>query len=713
MKRSLLFMIFIISILIPLGACSEKDPDSNIDYSLTNTNVAVTPFQKDINTTVSEQRFQVGMIRFYNREYQAAIQIFNSALSYDPMNHQARYYLGYAFLNAGYAQNAIQEWENLLNLGGGNNQVRQKLNDLYFRLSIDKSYTATTSYVLSHIYDGRTQGMHKIVRPAFIIYDSKFDRFFISTAKTKYVVEMDGNGNIIRQIGRKVGDFSAFKMPTGIALRDDTIFVADYKADQVIRFNMDGKYQSRFGISGSGLSNISGPMGIHISDDDYIYVVDNGNNRIQKYDLEGNWVQSLGVGELARPTDISGYGENIFVSDSMNGRIVEFDAFGNMVREIGKGLLVQPRGISLKNQTLYIVDAEHGVYLYNLENNEMESLNVDKDKLNLPFDICVDNKDILYNTDFNTDKIAVYIPLQLKYGNLGIDVTQIWTDKYPQNFIHFRVWDKTGAPVYDLKGEDLILSEEGENIPILRFGPTEEFRKNMYVKVVIDHSRTMMNYLPELDDVLRPFLSLMSGEDWIDIRNVGNDTAIMGKMKANILKPMSFAKSDTFDSEAPHYLGKALYESVTELLNINRNKAILLITSGELNEMSFDIYEENIVYTYAKQNGIPIYVILLNNRNKALFQSMADQTFGKLYTMSDLKKIQELYTEIKDSKPLEYIVTYEGLNLKGLKNFWVNLHMKIKYKTMQGVNDTGYFVPEINLETLINIDKEMKTTSGQ
>ncbi len=702
----------VVLLLLLMGSftlsCEKKEKDPFAEYvASTNTNVIVTPIQKDISATISEQRFQAGMIRFYNREYQAAIQIFNSALSYDPMNHQARYYLGYAFLNAGYAQNAIQEWENLLNLGGGNNQVRQKLNDLYFRLSIDRSYTATTSYVLSHIYDGTDRGMHKVIRPSFMLYDPKYDRFFISTAQTKYVVEMDGNGNMVRQLGRKIGDFSAFQFPTGIALKDDLIFVADYKSDKINKFNNEGKFLGAFGIHGSGISNISGPMGIYISDDDYMYIVDNGNNRIQKFDLDGTWVQSMGESDLERPTDICGVGDSIFVSDTMHGRILQYDAFGNLVKEIGTGLFVEPRGISFKDNVLYIVDARQGIYMYYLENGEIENLGVDKDKLEYPFDICVDNKNLLYNSDFNSEKIAVYIPLELRYGNLGIDVTQIWTDKYPQNFIHFRVWDKAGNPVYDLQGENIVLTEEGENIPFIRLGPTFEFRKKMYIKFVVDHSAAMSEYLPELEDTIKPFLQNMTGDDWVDILNVDKDISKMGRMEANVLRPLNFVKSGKFESPAPVELSSAIYQSITELLNVNRNKAVVIITTGKLSDKSFSTYEENIIYTYAKQNAIPVYVILLGTENRELFQSIADQTFGKLYTIQQLREIQNLCNEIRIAKPLEYILTYEGLNLKGLKNFWITLHMKLKYKSMIGVDDTGYFVPEINMDTLIDIKKEM------
>jgi len=124
-----------------------------------------------INEALSQKQFRKGMIRFHNRQYQASIQIFNQALSLDPLNYPARRYLGYSYLNAGYTRNAMDEWENLIKLGGGSPQLKNTLNDLYFRSSIDKNYTLLQPYIFSHLYDGIKDGKHKIIRPSFLAYN--------------------------------------------------------------------------------------------------------------------------------------------------------------------------------------------------------------------------------------------------------------------------------------------------------------------------------------------------------------------------------------------------------------------------------------------------------------------------------------------------------------------------------------------------------------
>lgn len=357
-------------------------------------------YSQTVDLILSEKNFKTGITRFYNREYEAAIQLFTKSLSFQPMNFKSRYYLGLAYLNSGYAKNAIVEWESLIKLGGGNYLVKQKLNDLYFRLAIDKSYDYSTPYMFSKYYDGIENGMHKIIRPSFIIYDPQYDSTIVSSAKTKFVVEVDGSGRVVRQFGREFGDFSIFKTPTGICLYNNKLYISDYTADNIYVFARDSKYLFKIGngsaptnagilqnilsvplslfkkipVIGYTVSNLAGPMGLAISSDEYLFVVDNGNDRIQKFDLSGNWIQSIGENELKRPTDIAIKDNVLYISDTYNKRIVTFDTFGNVLETIGENQLIEPRGLFLKDDKLYITDSKTGIYIYNISNKSFEKL---------------------------------------------------------------------------------------------------------------------------------------------------------------------------------------------------------------------------------------------------------------------------------------------------------------------------------------------------
>jgi DNA-binding beta-propeller fold protein YncE len=652
-------------------------------------------YSQTINDLLSEKEVKSGMSRFYNRQYEAAVQLFNKALSFQPMNFRARYYLGQAYLNSGYAKNALDEWENLIRLGSGSYQVKQKLNDLYFRLSIDKHYDYSNPYLFTKIYDGVRDGMHKIIRPSFIVYDPEYDSLLVSSQQAKFIVEVDGSGKVIREIGRKWGDISSFKMPTGLFIYDNKIYVGDYALDSVFIFTREGKFLKKFGVKGFAASNISGPMGIAVTSDEYIFVVDNGNDRVQKFNLQGEWIQSIGEGDLNRPTDITGKDNTIYVSDTANKRVLSYDTFGNRLEKIGEGTLEEPRGLCLKDSKLYIVDAKKGLFIYDIQNRSLEKFDLDEGKLDYPFDVCLDDKNLLYETDFNTQNMAIFTPLQLKYVNLGLETSQIWFSDYPNNLIHIRAWDKMGKPLYNLKEDNFQLFEEGVEIPIIRLGATYNYRENLYVKVILDKSEAMREYDPELIESITAFLQKATGDDWLDFILMGDKMESSGKKQAALLWPINYIRKNAYSGNYPQEMDKAIHQAIQELLNVNRNKAIVLFMSGELGDNSFKNYEIDTLSTFAKQNAIPIYVVNFTDKNHGFFSKIAEETFGKYYTIQDIKDILNIYKQIKESKPLEYILSYEGLNLKGIKNYWVNVHIKVKYKDLVGVDDTGYYVPQM------------------
>lgn len=649
-------------------------------------------YAQTVSQLLSEKEFRVGMLRFYNREYQAAIQVFQKALDLDPMNYRARYYLGESYLQAGYTRQAIEEWENLVNLGGATYQVKQRLNDLYYQLSMDKSYSLYENYILSRVYDGLTEGNHKVIRSGFIIYDEKEDTLLVSSVGNRYIAEVANTGRVIRTIGRKWWDRSFLRMPMGLCLVDDQLYVADYVNDKIVVFNRTGKLLRSFGTHGYQISNLAGPMGI-MAHSGYLYVVDNGNDRIQKFTLEGEWVQVIGEGELRRPTDVVTDGKWLYVSDTGHKRVVVYDFFGNFIREILLAGVEEPRGMTIRGDFLYLVDSTRGIVLYNLKTEEMEVVESSEKVLDRPFDVAVDKQYRLHLSDFNSAKMAIYSPLQMQYVNLGVSIPQIWLDKYPRNTLHFRVWDRQGNPIYNLRQENIVLYEENTLVPFIRLGQTYNLRDRLYVKVVIEMDETMERYRDELQEFLKQLIEPMQGTDKLDFTLLGRENRDTGPYAANLLETLDRVKKHP--SGALRDVDKALYNAVTSLLNVNVNKAIIYFTSGQTSFDSFFTYEPDVIITYAKQNSIPIYVVQMGSRRQPLYQEIAEKTFGKYYTLQDMKQIVQLYQTIREAPPLEYIVSYNGLNLRGLPKFWVNVRLRIQYKGFVGVADGGYFVPEL------------------
>ena len=117
------------------------------------------------------------------------------------------------------------------------------------------------------------------------------------------------------------------------SLRLIELYVVDEGNDRVQTFSADGVFRTEFGLQGSSDGQFNIPRCI-VRDASYnVYVVDSGNNRIQKFDSSGTFVTKWGDfgsadGEFDDPVGISVYGNYVYVADTANNRVQKFDTNG-------------------------------------------------------------------------------------------------------------------------------------------------------------------------------------------------------------------------------------------------------------------------------------------------------------------------------------------------------------------------------------------------
>jgi prepilin-type N-terminal cleavage/methylation domain-containing protein len=129
---------------------------------------------------------------------------------------------------------------------------------------------------------------------------------------TQTVQEFDKNGNFLQKIGPDGGGFSngQFSYPTNVALDSSgNIWVVDRSSNRIQKFNSSGVYQSQLGCAtgpcstGSANGQFNDPEIIGIdSSANIIYVVDKGNNRVQKFNTSGVYLGQLGCASGACST---------------------------------------------------------------------------------------------------------------------------------------------------------------------------------------------------------------------------------------------------------------------------------------------------------------------------------------------------------------------------------------------------------------------------
>src|SRR5919106_436982 len=217
------------------------------------------------------------------------------------------------------------------------------------------------------------------------------------------------------------------------------VWVVDRANDRVQKFDSTGNFILKFGNKDAKPSDELGKFDNprHVAVDKnlkYVYVVDSKNNRIQKFDINGTFVESIGklgnkIGEFDLPTTIEIDSKNNFIiNERGNERIQKFDSQWNPI------LMWGSKGGG-NNQFCHI---EH---------------------------IAVDKYDNVYVTDPQEDPECSHQPRVLKFDSNGNFITK-W-GSYGEDVGQFRVPEHLAV---DSEGRVYVSDRKNENIQVFEPG---------------------------------------------------------------------------------------------------------------------------------------------------------------------------------------------------------------------------------------------------
>jgi len=120
------------------------------------------------------------------------------------------------------------------------------------------------------------------------------DRVIVVEADHPRVQVFTIKGEPVRTIGGYGDGPGRFREPTGVAADEQgNIYVADAGANQIRKFDGDGKPLAQWGSWGSPPAMLSSPAGLAYGDGK-LYVADGGNHRVQVFDPSGTFLYQWG-----------------------------------------------------------------------------------------------------------------------------------------------------------------------------------------------------------------------------------------------------------------------------------------------------------------------------------------------------------------------------------------------------------------------------------
>ncbi len=190
----------------------------------------------------------------------------------------------------------------------------------------------------------------------------------------------DSKGKFINYFAEKDPKETVIEAPGSFRIKNDKVYVTDIKKSKVLVFDINGKKLMEIGEPGIKQNQFRAPNGVAIDQDENIYVMDTGNQRIQEFDKAGKFI-----------------------------RIINGTADGNQQNSV----FVNPRGIAIDSRGIVygVSNLTHTIYGFDQTGKQVFAFGGNGElntQFALPNGLFIDSNDNIYITDSSNQRVAVY-----------------------------------------------------------------------------------------------------------------------------------------------------------------------------------------------------------------------------------------------------------------------------------------------------------------
>jgi DNA-binding beta-propeller fold protein YncE len=214
-------------------------------------------------------------------------------------------------------------------------------------------------------------GMRSI---AAIAVDDK-DRIYVTDSRLGKIFIFNSKGKFVGYLQDRIGQESYYMSPVGIAIEPASgyIYVCDRDRNMVIKTSRSGAVLQHFGTrgGGSGPGDFRRPTQIAIAQGE-LFVLDSGNRRIQKLNLDGKFLGEMRISEGAGLA-VDRW-KRILISEPTIHRVAVYRDNGRLVTTFGGG--ENPQDASLDPSGLWL-QSDHCLYVADKANGRVELFRVD------------------------------------------------------------------------------------------------------------------------------------------------------------------------------------------------------------------------------------------------------------------------------------------------------------------------------------------------
>ena len=185
----------------------------------------------------------------------------------------------------------------------------------------DKTNKSVTKYTIE---GQKLQSSETFSGCCGIAIDTEREKVYVAHQYAHKIQVLDLNLSSVLEFGTEGKKEKEFKQPRDVAVaRDGTIYVSDTGNNRIQVFKADGEYITEFGED-----KLSAPAGICVDHDNRVLVVDHGNHRVCIFNSSGELLESFGTNEETT----ANFKDLIGITVDSDGNIYTADYGGNSLQ---------------------------------------------------------------------------------------------------------------------------------------------------------------------------------------------------------------------------------------------------------------------------------------------------------------------------------------------------------------------------------------------
>lgn len=650
---------------------------------------------RNSNEGMASEEFRLGVQAYYKGAFNEAIVQFEKALAFLPNDNLILDWLGKTYYKAGMEGSALEYWKIANENGYGGLLLQNKIEIVRERRVSGDSTDKIMRLTEAGSFPGEFNG--NLIYSGPVSVQPNYDgTMWVVAYNTNEILLINQNGKVI---DRLEGPINGFDRPSDIIrLHDGKLLVSENAGDRLSVLSEKGEFEKYIGSKGRQNGQMVGPLYLAQDYLERIYVTDYGNRRVDVFDKDGEPIfyfggKQLGFKGLKGPTGIAVIDERVYVADDQVGCIYEFDRTGNYIRELVEPkTFKKPEGLKNWNGSLVVCDS-----------NRIVSVDYETGALfeyartgNAPTRVTVANPDVNGNvivSDFTANEVYVMSKVQELVGGLFVQIEQLDASKFPNVTVEVRVENRHRQPVVGLQEENFYFTENQRPVSNLKMLGAASNNTEADITFIIDCSETAKMYKSEIESAVKEITASMNDMGTLRVVSAGNipvteyigKPSKLGDFKVEALKN-KHAKTVPVDL--------AIRLASNDLINAQKKRAIVFITAGNENSLTFDKYNLAELTSYMANNSIAFSVVQVNQ--SAISDELAyvvDNTPGDTYYVFRPQGLSDVVKDIIELPQGIYQLSFTSALQTNFGTKFLPLEAEVYLLNRSGRDETGYFAP--------------------